>query len=216
VPFGHVRVGGQAGSPDGAGTRSPDLRQCDGWIALDADGWGVVVAGDRKTWDLQGAELRSEVLLSCPDPASYAYKVIWRHYPEEVVCRYSIRGYEGDFGNGLVFRDGWELGNDLRAACSHGAPSGRTLPAAASGVRLDGHGLVTTALKVSADGEAVVLRAFEALGVACQGRLTSMRPIREVREADLRERPAAAADPNAVPFAPFEIKVLRIKLGPAG
>ena len=218
VPFGHVLLDvAQDAQSAGSGAEvpgdpEPGRRQCQGWVALDDDGWGMSLASDRKTFSVHGSELRNEVLVSCPDPASYGYKVFWRQYPEELVCRYSIRGYTGGFAEGLAHRDAWELDYGLRAVCSYGSPSGRVLPTSGSLLRLDGPGVVTSAMKPSEDGQAIILRAFETLGLPGQARLTGYRPIASVREADLLEVPGAELDSGCISFRPFEIKTLRVIL----
>jgi hypothetical protein len=218
VPFGHVLLDARQDAP-GAGSGAevpgdpePGRRQFQGWVALDDDGWGMALASDRRTFSVHGSELRNEVLVSCPDPASYGYKVFWRRNPEELVCRYSIRGYTGSFAEGLAHRDAWELDYGLRAVCSYGSPSGRSLPTSGSLLRLDGSGVVTSAMKLSEDGQAVILRAFETLGLPCQASLTGCRPIGSVREADLLEVPGAELDSGCISFRPFEIKTLRVIL----
>ena len=219
VPYGHVGLESWAASDEIQGGDGDAAAyhggNCEGWVAADSDGWGVVLATDRRTFGLAGSVLRNEVLLSCPDPASFGYKRIWRTYPETVTGCFRIRGYDRGFAEGLAHRDGWECTHGMRTSCSYGPSDGRRLPARQSLLRLDAPGLVTSALKQAEDGEALVLRVFETLGKDTVAKLTSLRPILSVSEADMLERAGADQDPVRIPFRPFEIKTLRIQLGAA-
>ncbi len=218
VPYGHTMPGGMM--PGCEPYREGDMqagtwgkqRECQGWIALDWENGGVVLAADRRAFEFEGGDVRGDVLRSCIDPASYAYKRVWRTYPEVCACRYSIRGYAGDFRTATAHRDGWALNQGLHVRSVYGRDSSRHLPDRLSFVRLEGPGLVTTVLKPAEDGEGCVLRAFETLGQPCEAQLTACCEILSARETDLLERPTGNLDPGAVRFDPFEIKTIRLVL----
>ncbi len=188
-------------------------RECQGWIALDGEDVGVALGSDRRAFEFEGRAVRGDVLRSCIDPASYAYKRVWRSYPDVCACRYSIRGYSGDFRSATAHRDGWALNQPLSLRSVYNSESSRRLPDRLSFVRLEGPGLVTTTFKPAEDGAGYVLRAFESLGQSCEATLTACCEILSAREADLLERPVGDLDPDAVRFAPFEIKTIRLALG---
>ena len=212
VPYGSAGLGDRMPGCASRTEGGVQQRACQGWIAVDGDGDGVVLAGDRRAFEFEGREVRGDLLRSCIDPSSYAYRRMWRSYPDVCTVRYAIRGYAGDFRSALAHRDGWGLNQPLSARSVYDTASGRSLPDRLSFVALEGPGLVTTAFKPAEDGEGFVLRAYETLGQACEARLTACRKVRSVREADMLERPIGDLDPDAVRFDPFEIKTLRLVL----
>ena len=187
-------------------------RVCQGWVAVDGTDTGFVLASNRKAFQFGPGEVRSDVLHSGLDPASYTYNVIWRSFPEELTCSYSIRGYSGDFARGNAFRDGWNLGQRLSARVVYDTVSRKSLPDRMQFISLDGPGIVCTTIKRAEDGEGLILRAYETVGRDCEARLVSCRDVVSVRETDLMERPVRDLDGDTIPFAPFEIKTVRVLL----
>ncbi len=192
---------------------SSDVRRvCQGWVAVERTDSGLVLASDRKAFRFGPGEVRGDVLHSGLDPASYSYNVIWRSFPEEVTCGYSIRGYRGDFARGNAFRDGWNLGQRLSARVVYDTVSGKSLSDRMQFISLDGPGVVCTTIKRAEDGEGLILRAYETVGRTCEARLVSCRDVASVLETDLMERRVRDLDWDAIPFAPFEIKTVRVLL----
>jgi alpha-mannosidase len=221
VPFGHNTLDNVIG---GSGPwREGDMdrvtwqkqRECQGWIAVDGKGGGVVLASDRRAFEFDDAEVRSDVLRSCPDPASFSYHRVWRRYPDQVKCRYSIRGYEGDFARGKAFQDGMSLNQSLDTRCVYDTQSPKSLPQRMSFVDLQGEGLVTTALKPAEDGDGFVLRAYEATGNPTQATLVTNGKHTQLMEVDPLERGSVELNPDAISFTPFEIKTMRFGLEPS-
>ncbi|MCZ6633619.1 MAG: glycosyl hydrolase-related protein [bacterium] len=188
-------------------------RQCLGWVALDDGETGMVIATDRAGFKFEKSRVQSTLLRSWIDPISFSYRRVWRAYPERVVANYSIRGYSGDFRSARSYRDGWELNQPLRSCVTYDTDAPRSLPDRVGPIVLDGEGVVTTALKQAEDGDGFILRAFEALGEGCEARLKTWAEILSVSEVDLMEQPVREVAPEAIVFAPFEIKTLRLKLG---
>ena len=188
-------------------------RECQGWIAADGDGWGVVIASDRRAWEVEGGTLRGDILRSIPAEASQDYRLVWRTYPPEVAARYSLRSYAGDWQSARALRDGWALNHPLVSRSVSDTATPKSLPARMSFFRIDGDILIPV-FKRAEDGEGVVLRAFEPAGEAKEGALVFCREMGEVREADMLEEKAGDVDPGRVRFRPFEIKTLRIKEKP--
>ena len=187
-------------------------RECQGWIAIGSEGAGIVLSSDRRAFEFEGVEVRSDLLRSCIDPASFSYRTIWRSYPDVCRSRYSIRRYAGDFRDGLAHRDGWALNQPLSARVVYGDGPGDGLPDRLSFVALEGEGIVTTVIKPAEDGAGFVVRAFETFGRPSSARLSAFFDIVSVTEVDLLERTVRAADPDHVEFSPFEIKTLRLVL----
>ena len=205
TPYGHQKL--ECG-PDEADSR----RICQGWVAVDGPDCGFVLASDRKAFQFGPGEMRGEVLHSGLDPASYSYNVIWRGFPEAVTCRYSIRAYPGDYARGNAFHDGWNLRQGLNARVVYDLVSEKSLPDRMQFVTLEGSGIVCTTIKQAEDGDGLILRAYETVGKPGEGRLVTGRNIVSIHETDLMERRVRDLDSDAIGFAPFEIKTLRVVL----
>lgn len=82
---------------------------------------------------------------------------------------------------------------------------------------VDAPGVQLAAVKVAEDGDALILRLYEARGRATSGRLATNLPVVRVDEADLLERVTGPADLVDLRFGPFELKTLRVEVRrPAG
>ncbi len=208
IPHGYQKL-----EADGRG-RGPfeEERVCQGWVAVEGSDGGFVLASDRKAFQFGSGEVRGDVLHSGLDPASYSYNVIWRSFPDVVTCRYSIRGYRGDFARGNAFEDGWNLRQALNAQVVYDSVSGKSLPDRMQFISLDGPGIICTTIKKAEDGKGLILRAYETVGKSCEARLVACRDVVSVYEADLMECSLRGLDGDTIGFAPFEIKTLRVLL----
>jgi alpha-mannosidase len=189
-------------------------RECQGWIAVDREESGAVLASDRRAFEFHQGEVRGDVLRSCPDPASFSYHKVWRTYPDKVRCRYSLRGYRGDFAEGQAYRDGLGLNQSLDTRCVYDTESPKSLPGRMSFVELEGTGIVTSAVKPAEDGEGFVLRAYEVVGRAAEAKLLACTGLRYLYEADPLENRCGEIDADGISFHPFEIKTLRFDMEP--
>lgn len=187
-------------------------RECQGWVSADGDGWGVVIASDRRAFEVEGGTLRGDLLRSIPAEVSQDYRLVWRRYPPEVVARYSLRSYAGDWRSARAWRDGWALNNPLVGQGVSDTATPKSLPARMSFCGIAGEGVLIPVFKRAEDGEGVVLRAFEPAGEAQEGALRLCREMGEVRETNMLEEKVGGADPGRVRFRPFEIKTLRIRI----
>lgn len=187
-------------------------RICQGWVAVDGPDRGFVIASDRKAFQFADGEVRGDVLHSGLDPASYSYNVIWRSFPDPLTTRYTLRGYPGDFARGNAFRDGWNLRQGLHGRVVYDLVSEKSLPDRMQFISLDGPGIVCATIKQAEDGEGLILRAYESVGNACEARLVACRNMVSLQETDLMERRVRDLDSDAIGFAPFEIKTLRVVL----
>jgi alpha-mannosidase len=187
-------------------------RECQGWIAADGDGWGVVIGSDRRAFEVEGGTLRGDLLRSIPAEASQDYRLVWRTYPPEVVARYSLRSYAGDWRSARAWRDGWALNNPMVSRSVNDTATPKSLPPRMSFCGIDGEERVLIpALKRAEDGEGVVVRAFDPAGEAWEGGLRLCREMGEVCETNMLEERIGEVDPRRVAFRPFEIKTFRIK-----
>lgn len=77
---------------------------------------------------------------------------------------------------------------------------------------IDGDGVLLDAVKVSEDGDAIILRLHEWRGRPATVRPTTRLPVAEVAEVNLLEEDARPVDPASLAFSPFEIRTLRLRL----
>ena len=214
VPFGHNTldnvIEGSGPFRDGDMDRETwdKQRECQGWISVDGKDGGMVLASDRRAFEFDKGLVRGDVLRSCPDPASYSYHKVWRRYPEKVTCRYSLRGYEGNFAEARAYQDGEALNQPLDTRCVYDADSPKPLPSSMSVVDLQGEGIVTTAFKNVENREGYIMRAYETIGNSSEAKLVTNVGLKHLSEVDLLEKGSVELDPDRILFAPFEIKTM--------
>ena len=90
------------------------------------------------------------------------------------------------------------------------------LPRSASAVRVEGDGVVVTALKQAERGEALVVRVCEVAGGRTTARVIPARRARSAARCDLLERPreTLSLDPEggvSVALTPFQFATLRFE-----
>jgi hypothetical protein len=61
------------------------------WVTAEGTSPGVCFSSERTTLTISHREIRSPLLLSSPDPASYAYNKMWMSYPDRVDYGFRIR-----------------------------------------------------------------------------------------------------------------------------
>ena len=135
----------------------------------------------------------------------------------ERTLRYALVPHAGDWRAAGIVRDGLELNHPLiaRKAAPHPGP----LPARWGLLTVSHPNVVVSALKPGPD-ETVVLRVYEATGTPAPAVAVTLHSgLVTARQADLLEsagRPLDV-DRDAVPLdlSPFEIKTVRLRLGPA-
>jgi alpha-mannosidase len=86
--------------------------------------------------------------------------------------------------------------------------------------------IVIEAVKLAEDGAGdVVVRAYEALGTRCRGKIVPDFPVTEVVETDLLERPVSGEGRGLIAqdsgtavleLRPFQLVTLRFRRDPAG
>lgn len=90
------------------------------------------------------------------------------------------------------------------------------LPTRQSLFEVDRPGLVIETVKVSEEGDAIILRAYEAYGTRGPARIQTALPVKKVFSADLLERPVTELDlvkgAVALEVSPFEIVTLRFSV----
>ncbi len=181
------------------------------WVDLSEGDYGVALLNDGK----YGHSLHDNVLgLSLLKGAIFPDRAadLGRHR-----FTYSLLPHAGDWRAAGVVRRAYELNAPLIAAPLDGPPSS----AAAGGrsfLSVDGDHVVVETIKVADDGDGLIVRLYEAHNQRGRVALRFGRPIISAEATDLLERPAGAlpvaGDTVEVAVRPFEVKTLRVRLGP--
>ncbi|WP_236336532.1 alpha-mannosidase [Paenibacillus auburnensis] len=170
------------------------------WADVSEKGYGVALLNDCKYgYDIKDSVLRLTLLKSAvhPDPEQDQ-----GHHS----FTYALYPHTGDFVEGGVVQEAWELNNPLR-----------TVPGQLEGEPLfsigGGHVLVD-AVKRSEDGADIVLRLHEYAGSRTQVRIESAYSIASWQECNLMEEPQGEWREDSLSFQirPYEIRTFRIKL----
>jgi alpha-mannosidase len=179
------------------------------WVDLSESGYGVALLSDCK----YGHHLRPNLLdlnllrSPCyPDPQADR----GRHQ-----FTYSLYPHAGDHVAAGVVRQGEALGAPLRVLAT--LPGGGPLPACASWLGCDAANIVVETVKQVEEGAGLVVRLYEAAGVATRATLRCGFPLATVTACNLiEEEPAPLPSfEGSVPltFNPFEIRTLRLRSG---
>lgn len=171
------------------------------WADLSERGYGVALLNDCKYgYDIKDSVLRLTLLKSAvhPDPEQDQ----GRH-----TFTYALYPHTGDFVDGGVVQEAWELNNPLRTV--QGKIEGEAL------FSIEGKHVLADAIKRSEDGRHVVLRLHEYAGSQTRIRVDSAYSIESWQECNLLEEPQGdwQADDLIFQIKPYEIKTFRIKMG---
>ncbi len=132
--------------------------------------------------------------------------------------RYSIYPHEGDWKDAKSYKMGYEFNYDLIALQLK--PNGKYRPERCF-LWVKPENVVLTALKMSEDGDDVIVRVYEATGEKTRARIEFFRRVEAVRVVNLLEEYSeefdkdVSVDGNGIEFEinPFEIVTLRVRLG---
>ena len=84
-------TGGRLGRPFGSEAWHRDSAcVADRWVECEAGPKSFFVGADRCRLYLEGGTLRAPLLLSAPDPASYAYNKLWMSYPSQLTYAFRL------------------------------------------------------------------------------------------------------------------------------
>ena len=174
------------------------------WADLSEAGYGVSLLNDsRYGYDVKGNTLRLTALRGpeYPDPEAD----LGMHH-----VAYALWPHQGDWRAGDTVRSGWEFNVPMVGIMSPG--SGRA--GSAQLLKVEGEGLVVSALKPAEDGEGYILRLYESLGGRGTGRVTFGRTPKRVVVTNLVEEDIAqervAAGGTSFDYAPFSIRAFRL------
>lgn len=176
------------------------------WADLSESGYGVALLNDCKYgYDIQDNVMRLSLLRApmSPDPA--ADRCV-HHFT------YALLPHAGDFQSAGVIDEAYSLNVPLftRELSVHEG----VLASAHSFLRTDAPNAVIESVKVSEDGEAIIVRLYEAHGARGSTTLSTSLPIRKVVLTDLLEREIRSLPLKSggikVDLTPFEIVTLKL------
>ncbi|MHA6533172.1 alpha-mannosidase [Paenibacillus sp. BAC0078] len=171
------------------------------WADVSERGYGVALLNDCKYgYDIKDSVLRLTLLKSAvhPDP---------EQDQGQHAFTYALYPHTGDFVDGGVVQEAWELNNPLRTV--PGELKGEALFA------IEGSHVLVDAVKRSEDGSHVVLRLHEYAGSQTRVRVKSAYRVTSWQECNLLEEPQGEwrKDELAFQIKPYEIKTFRIDMG---
>ena len=130
---------------------------------------------------------------------------------EHAFC-YALYPHQGDHVAGQVARAGYELNIPLRQLPTDAHPGSH--PPSASFLTVDTSNVIVEAIKKAEDGDAVVVRLYEAAHAGARATLRFGLPPQSVEETDLMEEPLrplpVSASSVTLDFAPYEIKTIKV------
>jgi alpha-mannosidase len=180
------------------------------WADLSEPGYGVSLLNDCKYGhDIHGNTMRLTLLRAPTEPDPQADR---GHHE----FAYAVMPHAGSHVDAETVRRGYEFNVPLAATMPKAAKGG--LPKTCSFFWVDSAAVVLDTVKKAEDGDALILRFYEAHGGRVTARLVTPLPVKSAVECDLLERktlgkPVKPKDCSLnLKFAPFEIKTLKLKL----
>ncbi|MDX2111857.1 MAG: alpha-mannosidase [Verrucomicrobiota bacterium] len=180
------------------------------WADLSEGDYGVALLNDCKYGhDIWGNTLRLSLLRGSTDPDPVADQ-------GEHDFTYSLFPHEGDFREGGVIEEAHALNLPLRVISLPQQPTGN-LPSEQSWFETDKSGVYIEAVKVSEDGDTVIVRLYEGWGTRGECAIATQLPVKSVTHADMLERSVGAPLPMTdgvvvLNVKPYEIITLKYQL----
>jgi alpha-mannosidase len=176
------------------------------WADLSEAGYGVSLLNDsRYGYDTKDNTLRLTALRGAEYPDPEADRGL-HHFV------YALLPHSGDWREGETVRHGWELNAPMTALVGKAESSARP---ATPLVKVEGVGIVITALKPAESGKGWILRFYEAHGGHSQAQVSFAALPKRVTATNLveenEETMALAGTCFAVAVKPFEIKTFRVE-----
>ncbi len=177
------------------------------WADLSESGLGVSLLNDCKYgYDIHGNTVRLSLLRSPVSPDPRADRGHHRF-------TYSLLSHGGDFRSGGVIQEAYALNVPLLVHRS--APHAGPLAQRHSFLSCTPDGVIIETVKKAEDGNAMVIRLYEAYGARGSGEIHFAYPLRRAAWTDLLERETQLAeihgDTVAFSFRPFEIMTLKVE-----
>jgi len=177
------------------------------WADLSESGFGVSLLNDCKYgYDIHGNTLRLSLLRSPISPDPLADRGHHRF-------TYSLLSHGGDFRAGSVIEEAYSLNSPLWIRPT--VPSSGSLPLSHSLLNCDAAEIQIETIKKAEDGDALIIRMYEAHGARGHAKLKLGFPVGKACWTDCLEReehPASLMENEvSFPFHPFEILTLKLE-----
>ncbi|WP_168123342.1 alpha-mannosidase [Paenibacillus sp. HB172176] len=174
------------------------------WADLSERNYGVSLLNDCKYgYDIKDHVMRLSLIKSSifPDPVQDQ---------GEHVFTYSLYPHVGDWAEANTAREAWSLNNPLHAAEGASGLAGQSL------LKTDAIHIHIDAVKKAEQGNALVVRLHDYMGVRGRVALSSDFRLMSWQECDLMERPIGKREEDAqelaFELAPYEIKTFLLEL----
>jgi alpha-mannosidase len=189
------------------------------WIFAGNPERGLTIATSEQFVRLEPGILRSEMLRG---PRFTSAKVVRgdsvesMSYPPKGVYsfRYSLSSGAGDWRANKSYRSGMNFNSPLIGVSVVDDVSQKSLPPSQSYFSTDSDNLVLSTIKKADDDGSIIVRVFEAEGRPANTPLTFLGQHRNVIETNLLEEAAAQAVQTRVTARPYEIRTVKIRMGP--
>lgn len=177
------------------------------WADLSESGYGVALLNDCKYgYDIKGNTMRLSLLRGPIRPDPFADEGEHRF-------SYALLPHPGTWQQAGVLEAAYALNVPLKTQALEPATN-PTLPSQQSFVSFDKPGVVIEAVKVSEDGDAVIVRFYEGYGSRGKATMSLNLPVSQAVRADLLERDgeALALEDGRITFdlKPFEIVTVKL------
>ncbi len=179
------------------------------WIDLSQPDYGVALLNDSKYGHkVVGNVLDIDLLRSPQNPDPKADQAF-----HEFI--YSLYPHAGNHLSSGVIQAGYELNIPLEAIQIEKNPGAGNLPSRFSLVSVDVENVVIESIKKAEKGDDMILRLYEAYGMANTARIKFGFSIKAAHLINMLEEPIAdlviESDSVVLDFKPFEIKTVRLK-----
>ena len=178
------------------------------WADLSEDGYGVALLNDSKYgYDIRGNVMRLTLLRAPSWPDPQADRGVHRF-------TYALLPHPGDLRSAGVIEEGYQLNVPLQTVLAGSGQAGM-IPAAGSFLSVDTAHVVLETVKKADNGDALIVRGYEAWGRRGPVRITSGLPLAGAEAVDLlecRAQPVAwDRDGVDLELRPFQLFTLRLE-----
>jgi alpha-mannosidase len=188
------------------------------WIHAGGPEWGLTVATDHQQIRLGEGVIRAEMLRGTRFTSVKVVRgdeVTSLHYPPPgtYVFRYSLSSAKGDWKAAKAYRAGMNWNNPLLPVSVVDAISRKTLPPTRSFCTLQADNLVISALKKCDLDPSVLVRVYEAEGLASKTPLQFLGHASTFKETNPLEENIGPATQDVLPIQPFAMKTIKLEPG---
>lgn len=178
------------------------------WVDISQGDYGVALLNDckygYKVWDNN----ISINLLRSPDyPGHEADRAVHEF-------TYSLFPHSGDYDDGYVVREGYELNMPLRIIRAKGDTLNSTLGIEASFMTLDDENIIVESIKKAEDSQDIIVRLYECHGKSTCAELNFGFDVKDIRLVDLMEQDIddnrLDKRSNKLKFKPYEIHSIKV------